>query len=208
MPDFRGEFQSALNVSRETLAQLDQYAALLRKWNPAINLVSKSTIESLWQRHFHDSAQIYRFLPEKPCHWVDLGSGGGFPGLILAILAADNRPDAKFTLVESDLRKATFLQTVIRELRLNADVMAERIEQIPPLNAGILSARALAPLDKLLEYADTHLQPCGIAIFPKGDKFQKELDQAIAHWHFDVEEFTSKTNPNGAILKIGGISRV
>lgn len=208
MPDFRAEFQDEFNVSRETLVRLDQYAALLRKWNPAINLVSKSTIDSLWQRHFHDSAQIYRFLPEKPCHWVDLGSGGGFPGLVLAILAVDTNPKVKFTLVESDLRKATFLQTVIRELHLNADIVAERIEQIAPLKADILSARALAPLDILLSHTSIHLKPSGIAIFLKGEKFQKELDLAFAHWRFDVEEFTSKTNPNGAILKIGGISRV
>jgi 16S rRNA (guanine527-N7)-methyltransferase len=187
---------------------LDQYDALLKKWNPAINLVSKTTIETLWQRHFHDSAQIFQHHPEKACHWVDLGSGGGFPALVLAMFAKECRPTDRFTLVESDVRKVAFLQTVIREVGLNATVIAERIEQTPPLEADVLTARALSSLDKLLEYASHHLKPNGIAIFPKGEKYKKEIDDAFAFWNYDVEEFTSKTNPNGAILKIGGISRV
>ena len=206
--DYCAAFQEEFDVSRETLEKLNQYAALLRKWNPAINLVSKNTIDNLWQRHFHDSAQIYRFQPENACHWVDLGSGGGFPGLILAVLAAKSQPNARFTLIESDLRKATFLRTVIRELELNATVIAERIEETPPLEADILTARALAPLNKLLEYAKHHLKTDGFAIFPKGEKYRREINETVAFWRFDVEEFTSKTNPNGAILKIGGITRV
>jgi len=206
--DYREEFKTAFNVSRETLGRLGQYAALLEKWNPAINLVSKTTIKTLWQRHFHDSAQIFQFHPESVCHWVDLGSGGGFPALVLAVFAKEYSPNDRFKLVESDVRKAAFLQTVIREVGLNAAVIAERIEKTPPLEADILTARALSSLDKLLEYASHHLKPDGIAIFPKGEKYKKEIDDAFALWNFDVEEFTSKTNPNGAILKIGGISRV
>jgi len=206
--DYRKEFKTAFNVSRETLGRLDQYAALLEKWNPVINLVSKTTIETLWRRHFHDSAQIFQFHPLKTSHWVDLGSGGGFPALVLAVFAKERRPDDRFTLVESDVRKVAFLQTVIREAGLNAEVVADRIEKTPPLEADILTARALSSLDNLLEYANHHLKPCGTAIFPKGEKYKKEIDDAFAFWNFDVEEFTSKTNPNGAILKIGGISRV
>ncbi|PHQ99106.1 MAG: 16S rRNA (guanine(527)-N(7))-methyltransferase RsmG [Marinosulfonomonas sp.] len=206
--DYREEFKTAFNVSRETLVRLDQYAALLEKWNPAINLVSKTTIETLWQRHFHDSAQIFQFHPKNACHWVDLGSGGGFPALVLAVFAKEYRPNDRFTLVESDIRKVAFLQTVTREIGLNATVIAERIEKTPPLEADILTARALSSLDKLLEYASYHLKSSGIAIFPKGETYKKEIDGAFAFWNFDVEEFTSKTNPSGAILKIGGISRV
>lgn len=206
--DYREEFKTAFNVSRETLGRLDQYAALLKKWNPAINLVSKSTIETLWQRHFHDSAQIFQFHPQNTCHWVDLGSGGGFPGLVLAVFAKEHGLNDHFTLIESDTRKAAFLQTVIREIGLNATVVAERIEKTPPLDADILTARALSSLDKLLEYAHYHLKFGGIAIFPKGETYKKEIGDAFVLWNFDVEEFTSKTNPNGAILKIGGISRV
>lgn len=209
MPDaYRAGFQGEFNVSRETLDRLDVYAALLRKWNPAINLVSKSTIGALWQRHFHDSAQINRFHPEKPCKWVDLGTGGGFPGLIIAVLAVEAAPESRFLMVESDVRKATFLRTAIRELGVNATVITERIEQTSPLEADILTARALAPLDKLLEFATRHLKPEGIAIFPKGEKYKKEIKEASGRWLFKVDVFTSKTNLNGAILKIGGISRV
>ncbi len=206
--DYRDAFQAEFNVSRETMAVLDNYAALLKKWNPAINLVSKSTIDALWQRHFHDSAQIYQFQPENPCHWADLGSGGGFPALVLAAMAKEDSLETQFTLVESDLRKCTFLRTVIRDLGLNATVITVRIEETEGLGADILTARALASLDKLLEFANQHLSPSGTAIFPKGDRYQAEIAQAKANWRFDLEEIPSKTNPTGAILKIGGISRV
>ena len=206
--DYRDAFQAEFNVSRETMAVLDNYAALLKKWNPAINLVSKSTIDALWQRHFHDSAQIYQFQPENPCHWADLGSGGGFPALVLAAMAKEDSLETQFTLVESDLRKCTFLRTVIRDLGLNATVITARIEETEGLGADILTARALASLDKLLEFANQHLSPSGTAIFPKGDRYQAEIAQAKANWRFDLEEIPSKTNPTGAILKIGGISRV
>jgi len=205
--DYRREFQAEFNVSRETLARLDYYDTMLRKWNPAINLISKSTISALWQRHFHDSAQIYQLIPKKNGHWVDLGSGGGFPGLVLAILAVAD-PTIRFTLVESDQRKSAFLRTAIQELTLNATVITKRIEETEPLEADVLTARALASLDKLLEYTERHLKPEGTAIFPKGEKYKDEIDRAITLWQFDVEEIASKTNPNGAILKIGGITRV
>lgn len=206
--EYRSEFQDAFNVSRETIARLDAYAALIEKWNPAINLISKSTIGTLWQRHFHDSAQIFRFGPPTPCHWVDLGSGGGFPALILSILAVEHCPEHRFTLVESDLRKSVFLQTVIRELNLNATVIAKRIEKIGPLKADILTARALSSLDKLLEYAELHLDPNGFALFPKGEKYKNEIDEAVTRWNYQIEEFKSTTNQHGALLKIGDISRV
>ncbi len=206
--DYRQEFQNAFDVSRETMERLDHYAGLLEKWNPAINLVSKSTIATLWQRHFHDSAQIYQFQAGEARKWVDLGSGGGFPALVLAILALELNPDDDFTLVESDLRKVAFLQTVIRDLGLNAITIAERIEKVAPQNADILTARALSSLDKLLEFAEIHLCPQGVAVFPKGETYKKEIEDAVGQWKFELEETTSKTNPNGAILKIGGIKRV
>ncbi len=204
----RDAFQNRFGVSRETLERLDVYAGLLKKWNPAINLVSKTTIQNLWQRHFFDSAQIYQFKTDKPAKWADLGSGGGFPALVLAILAVDTSPQSSFVLVESDMRKSTFLRTVLRELDLNGVVITKRIEETDPLNADILTARALAPLDKLLEYAALHLNPNGFAVFPKGEKFRSEIKEALAHWHFDVKETASEINPSGALLKIGGISHV
>lgn len=206
--DLRREFLEAFNVSRETIDRFDKYANLLEKWNPAINLVAKTTINTLWQRHFHDSAQIFKLRHENTRHWVDLGSGGGFPALVLSVLAAETNPEDRFTLVESDVRKVAFLQTVIRELGLNATVITERIEKVPPLSADILTARALSSLDRLLGYANIHLNSDGFAIFLKGNTYRKELNDAVAQWNFNVEEIISKTNPNGALLKIGGITRV
>lgn len=206
--DYRQEFQTAFDVSRETIDRLDGYAALVKKWNPAINLISKSTVGALWQRHFHDSAQIYELRQNHPCHWVDLGSGGGFPALVLAIFSKESQPEDRFTLVESDLRKSVFLQTVIRELDLNAVVIADRIEKIPALDADILTARALSSLDNLVGFAELHLNSAGFALFPKGETYKKEIEDAVVSWKFELEEITSETNPNGAILKIGDIKRV
>ncbi|MCA8930663.1 MAG: 16S rRNA (guanine(527)-N(7))-methyltransferase RsmG, partial [Alphaproteobacteria bacterium] len=161
-------FLAERSVSRETLARLAAFAALLEKWNPAINLISAGTVAQIWTRHFLDSAQVFDLADAKSGLWADLGSGGGFPGLVAAILALEERPGLSFTLVESDRRKAAFLSTAARELGLPVRVMAERIEALPPLGADILTARALAPLPVLLGYAERHLQPGGRALFPKG----------------------------------------
>jgi 16S rRNA (guanine527-N7)-methyltransferase len=201
-------FQQEHNVSRETLERLRHYEQLIKKWNPAINLVSKASLSQLWTRHFQDSAQLARFLPDVPAHWADLGSGGGLPGLILAIMAKEQNPDISFTLVESDIRKSVFLSTVVRELSLKVTVLSERIEDIDPLNADFLSARALAPLETLLGFSERHLGPTGIGVFPKGETWETEVKQAGVKWVFGVEDFTSSTNRNGKILIIGGISRV
>lgn len=196
------------DVSRETSERLDHFEMLVRKWNQAINLVARSTLNDLRGRHFLDSAQIFDLAPPEARSWVDLGSGGGFPGIVVAILAANERPDLAVTLVESDRRKAAFLMRSIQELGLNACVLDSRIESTPPLGADVLSARALAPLITLLGYAERHLAPGGIAIFPKGANHQAELDQALEHWRFSYQKEPSKTDAAGVILIIGGISRV
>lgn len=197
---------SPTDVSRETLAKLGLYAALLEKWNPKINLVSRSTIPDLWQRHIWDSAQIYPMAPAGDL-WLDIGSGAGFPGLVAAVLAVQFNPLQKFRLVESDQRKAAFLRTVIRELGLNATVDAKRVEELPAANADILSARALADLSILLTFADRHLSPTGTAIFLKGETWENEVEAARTLWHFECEKRTSQTDPNAAILLIKGIHR-
>ncbi|WP_347311737.1 16S rRNA (guanine(527)-N(7))-methyltransferase RsmG [Defluviimonas sp. SAOS-178_SWC] len=196
------------DVSRETAEKLRRFEALIRKWNPVINLVSRTTIEDLRTRHFLDSTQIFDLAPAGAKHWVDLGSGGGFPGLIVAILAADERPDLSVTLIESDQRKAAFLTTAARELGISPRVITERIETVAPIGADVLSARALAPLDTLLSFAERHLAPGGTAIFPKGANHQAELEQALEHWRFSYQKVPSKTDAAGVILIIGGISRV
>jgi len=197
-----------LNVSRETSERLDTYAALLVKWNPAINLVSKSSLADLQTRHFADSAQLFELCPPTARHWVDLGSGGGFPGLVIAILAAESMPELAVTLVESDGRKAAFLSAVVRETGLHAKVIADRIESLPPLAADVLSARALAPLPQLLAFAEQHLAPGGHALFPKGATHRSEVAESLADWRFDLREHPSKTDPHAVILEIEGVSRV
>jgi 16S rRNA (guanine527-N7)-methyltransferase len=181
---------------------------LLRKWNPSINLVAKSTLGQLWERHFFDSAQILEVSELREGRWVDLGTGGGFPGLIVAILAANERAGISVTCIESDLRKAVFLQTVIRELGIEATVLSDRIEDIPPLSADVVSARALAPLPQLLGYAERHLAENGKAIFLKGAKVAREMKEALETWSFELDTYPSKTDPEASILKIGDIRRV
>lgn len=195
------------DVSRETEERLSHYAALLKKWSPRINLVSRASLPHLRSRHFEDSAQLHA-LPAHPVgHWVDLGSGGGFPGLVIAILAQETGSPVRVTLVESDARKSAFLRTVIRETDLEATVRTERIETTAPLAADVLSARALADLSTLLGFAARHLGPDGTALFPKGATWQQELAEAQSKWQFSSCVDTSVTDPAAVILRVTGVSR-
>ena len=196
------------SVSRETMARLQIYEALLRKWNPAINLVARSTLDDVWGRHFVDSAQIYNLAGKGWSSWADLGSGGGFPGLVIANIAAESQLEAKVILVESDQRKATFLRTVARETGVKLEVIADRAESLAPLAVDILSARALAPLDRLMSFAKRHLSPTGVALFPKGVNHGAELRQALETWRFSYDAAVSETDPAAVIYAIKGISRV
>lgn len=195
------------NVSRETTACLDHYASLLEKWNQRINLVSHASLPDLRNRHFEDSAQLHALAAHPVGHWADLGSGGGFPGLVIAILAQDSGSPARVTLVESDARKSAFLRTVIRETGITAVVRTERVEATDPLNANILSARALADLSTLLGFAARHLAPNGVALFPKGATWTQELSNAQSKWQFSHRVATSKTDPAAVILRVTGVSR-
>ena len=196
-----------MNVSRETMARLETYAALLKKWNPAINLVAKSTLDDLWERHFEASAQVFDLCPDGASVWVDLGSGGGFPGMVVAILAAEARPALKVTLVESDQRKATFLRTVARDCGVMVNVQAVRAETLAQQGADVVSARALAPLADLLAHADRHLRPGGSALLQKGAQAEAEIAEALASWRFTVQRTPSKTDPRAVILMIGELAR-
>jgi 16S rRNA (guanine527-N7)-methyltransferase len=196
-------FTAQVDVSRETLDMLKRYAGLLRQWNSKINLVSPRTLDSLWSRHFLDSAQLLACAPSAG-HWVDLGSGGGFPGAVVAILSGTNQ---RTTLIESDQRKATFLRAVARKT-VPFTVISDRIEEAVPQNADVVSARALAPLPVLLDYVSRHLSPSGLAVLPKGRKADDELREALEHWRFDCETYPSKTDPDAVILTLGEIKRV
>lgn len=201
-------FARAFDVSRETLERLEAYADLLRRWTVRINLVSKSTLDALWERHFTDSAQLLPLGPDSAQRWTDLGSGGGFPGLVIAILAAETRPDLRVTLIESDRRKAEFLRTVARETGISTEVIAGRAEEVPGTAADVVSARALAPLKSLLPLAERHLAPGGVALLPKGAGYRQELDEALETWAFDCDNIPSRTEPGAVILKVGDIRRV
>lgn len=195
------------NVSRETEPRLQLYEALVRRWTARINLVAPATLDGLRTRHLLDCLQIADRVTPAEGLWADLGSGAGLPGIILAIAFADF--PTRFLLVESDQRKAAFLRTAIRELGLqNATVAAARIEGIQPLNAAYLSARALAPLPRLMPYLAKHLARDGQAWLMKGAQWQSELDEAKQYWRFAAEIHSSITQQGAAILKISGVSHV
>ncbi|MGH1458278.1 MAG: 16S rRNA (guanine(527)-N(7))-methyltransferase RsmG [Paracoccaceae bacterium] len=195
------------DVSRETLERLEHFIALLVKWNPKINLVSKASLENLWERHIRDSVQVAQIAVGTRGHLVDLGSGGGFPGVVLAIMR-DEIGLEKVTLIESDQRKCAFLRTALRETDASAEVLSQRIELSPPQSADIVSARALADLAALLGHAERHLASGGLCLFPKGRSWEKEVAGAKKQWQFEHEAIPSKTEAGAVILRIGEIKRV
>ena len=199
---------AGLDVSRETLAALGAYEALLLKWNQRINLVAPSTVECLQQRHIIDSAQLFSLCPPDALHWADLGSGGGLPGVVCAILAQQLAPRMEFTLVESDKRKAAFLTVCKQKFALKLTVRSERAEAVEPLIADIISARALAPLPHLLPLVSRHLSETGLALLPKGKSYATELEAARHEWQFDVEVHSSQTDDFARILTLKDIRRV
>ncbi|MEM8792690.1 MAG: 16S rRNA (guanine(527)-N(7))-methyltransferase RsmG [Pseudomonadota bacterium] len=196
-----------LDVSRETFARLKAYEELLLKWTKRINLISRNTVEDAWARHILDSAQLFPWAQDRPGPWVDFGSGGGMPGLVLAILAGEFPSSPQVHLVESDTRKAAFLSHVCQELKLSAQVRRERIEEITSFHAGLITARALAPLHDLLALAELFLAADTKLLFLKGAKADSELTAALAHWHIDVEVFESRTDPTGRILRLSNVRR-
>lgn len=197
-----------LDVSRETFEKLTAYCDLVRRWNPAINMIAKSTIADVWGRHLLDSAQIFEHCPPTAGTWLDLGSGAGFPGLVVAILAVERQPELRVTLVESDRRKSVFLGEVIRQLGLKAQVMCHRIEDIEPQGADVVSARALAPLSSLCAHASRHLCRSGTAIFLKGAQAADELTAARLKWQFHEVAHPSRTDENATILVVKDIRNV
>lgn len=207
MSDLETHSVAGMSVSRETFEALEAFASLVEKWTPAINLVSKSAIKTLWKRHVIDSAQLFAFCPPSAKRWIDIGSGGGFPGLVIAILAKDALPTLQVTLVESDQRKAAFLRHAAQSLDLSVTVLSNRIEAVANLAADVVSARALAPLGELLGLADRHLCHDGVSLFPKGARHVDELDEARKAWRFDVTIHPSISDPAAATLEIRNINR-
>lgn len=201
------ELSQRFDVSRETMDRLEMLVQGVIKWNKSINLVSKSTISEIWYRHILDSAQLMHAV-DTPRHWVDLGSGGGFPGLVVAALMAQTSPDTKISLVESDSRKCAFLRAMHKDLTLNVTVHETRVEELEPQEADVLSARALSSLNELLEFVERHKRSGGVAIFLKGKTYQSELTEAEKDWHIEYDLLPSITDSSARILKIGNFRRV
>jgi 16S rRNA (guanine527-N7)-methyltransferase len=197
-----------LSVSRETFDRLDAFCLLVKKWNPAINLVSRPDLANLWQRHLLDSAQLFCFVPPEARTLVDLGSGGGFPGIVMGILAKEIRPDLSITLVESDRRKSVFLSEATRLLSLNVKILPERIDEIPPQHADVVSARALAPLTALCGFAFRHMRQTGTAIFPKGRAAVQEIADAEERFRFHLTAAKSMMDAEACVLSLKDIQNV
>jgi 16S rRNA (guanine527-N7)-methyltransferase len=236
-PQFRirgaKDFAGAFDVSRETIARLATYEGLLRQWQKAVNLVAPSTLDAIWHRHFADSAQLLPLAPAART-WVDLGSGAGFPGLVVAILLADGGltptppdpspqggggprggPQASVTLIESNARKCAFLREVVRQTGISAgvavDILSTRIETAATqanLHApDVVSARALAPLDKLLALAAPLFTSSTVGLFLKGRDAATELKAAQSLWNFNVELVPSRTERDGRIVVVRNLER-
>jgi 16S rRNA (guanine527-N7)-methyltransferase len=201
-------FQTAFAVSRETLERLRTYADLLSRWQKTINLVAPSTLDEVWHRHFADSAQLWQHRPDDARTWLDLGSGAGFPGLVLAILDAgsgtDTKPAGRHILVESDSRKAAFLREVARQTGVVVDILCMRVES-PETRAKIgvvdcVTARALAPLPRLLELAAPYFTASTLGLFPKGREVTAEIEEAARAWQFTYALKPSMTGDGSSVL--------
>jgi 16S rRNA (guanine527-N7)-methyltransferase len=196
-------FSRAFSVSRETICRLVTYEALLKRWQKTINLVAPSTLKDVWHRHFADSAQIWALRPESAKSWLDLGSGAGFPGLVLAIMAAEHG-GTQHALVESDNRKAAFLREAAREAGVAVDILCTRIEtseiraKVGEVNC--VTARALAPLPRLAQMAAPYFASGTVGFFLKGREVAAELEEAARTWDFKHELKPSVTDPEGRVL--------
>lgn len=211
LPNSVDSFLAAANLSTDLRDGFDIYAQLLVKWQRHINLVANNTLPYCWRRHFLDSAQILRFLPPHPLTSsgpftiVDMGTGAGFPGMVLALA----RPDIQVHLIDSDTRKMAFLREVAGRTKIrNVMFHVKRLEVLEPMSADILVSRACAPLGRLLNYGLPFITPDTVALFLKGAKAAEELTEARKAWMMTVDSFPSMTDPAGLLLRITDIARV
>jgi 16S rRNA (guanine527-N7)-methyltransferase len=195
------------SVSRETFDRLIAFEGLFRRWATRINLVAPSTLPDLWRRHILDSAQLVRIKPAA-LSWLDIGSGGGFPGAVVAMMLPE-RQGASIDLVESNRKKAAFLQTSLAQLEAPARVHARRIEEAYGLvrKPEIVTARALAPLAKLLGLAEPWLKEGASGLFHKGREYPNEIRESADVWKYDLVEHRSLVDPDGVILEVNNLAR-
>lgn len=192
------DFGSRTSVSRETLARLKAYADILTDWGARHNLVAKSTLPDLWSRHMWDSAQLAPLIPPEAKTLADLGSGAGFPGLVLAAM----RPDLAVTLHEATAKKCGFLRAAAERMGVTVAVVNARMEDLPGQAFDVVTARACAPLPLLLEYAHSFVGPNSVCLFLKGQNVGAELTDATKYWNMQVSQVPSQTDPSGAIVTV------
>jgi 16S rRNA (guanine527-N7)-methyltransferase len=188
-------FAALSGVSRETSARLEAYAGFLREWSARINLIGAATLGDLWRRHFLDSAQLLRYVPAGTRSLIDLGSGAGFPGLVLAISGVPG-----VELVEADARKCAFLREAARITAAPVEIRNTRIAALPPHVVDVVTARGCAPLDRLLVLAQPFIGPDTVCLFPKGERVEQELAAARRDWTMDLTRHASRSDPRGVIL--------
>jgi 16S rRNA (guanine527-N7)-methyltransferase len=195
-------FAAMTGVSRETLARLQAYAMLLTAWSARINLVGRATLDDLWRRHFLDSAQLLPLIPANAANLVDLGSGAGFPGLVLAILGVPG-----VELVEADSRKAAFLREAARRTDAAVTIHGCRIEAVPRHAVDVVTARGCAPLDRLLSLSERFIGPDTTCLFLKGARADEELTVVVKAWTMAVVRHPSRADPNGIVLSLQQVVR-
>lgn len=201
-------FIDTYNVSRETYQKLETYVALLQEWQQKFNLVSNSSLADVWNRHIADSAQLFKYLNNEVDSVYDLGSGAGFPAMVLAVMAQEQYPQIKFTLMESITKKTVYLNAVKQELKLdNVTVINSRSEDLTLPKADVITARAVASLDKLLNCVFKFTNRQTKLIFPKGKSYKEELDEAEKFWNFKLKVDESQTSQDGVILLLENLRR-
>ena len=197
----RAQFLSAFPVSRETEERLARYEALLLQRNQTLSLISATTEDTIWTRHFLDSAQLLPLIPQPERPVVDIGTGAGFPGLVLAILGL---PDVH--LVENNMHKVAFLKAVIEDIGLSVTVHGMKSDAVRPFAAGVVTARALKPLSELIGLGRRFLSADSVCIFPKGRRAEEEMAVAARKWHMKAERFPSMTDPESTIFRLSGVT--
>ncbi len=200
-------FIKEFNVSRETIEKFEIYETQLKKWAPKINLISLSTIDDIWARHFNNSAQILKKFDKLPKSIIDFGTGAGFPGLVLAIFIANEIEEYKVTLVDENHKRISFLRETARAMGLRIEILHSKVEALVPQKYEILTARAFAPLDKLLDLSHTYAQEGARLLFPKGKDVKNEIEIAQRKWNFNFEIEVFDKNSGSCILEILELER-
>lgn len=195
-------FNSRFAVSRETFDKLSTYHDLLLLWQEKINLISPKTIHNVWERHILDSCQFASHIVPRETPIIDIGTGAGLPGIILAILGFPS-----ITLVDSDQKKCVFLQEAAAKLGLETQIISQRVERIRNHNASLIVSRALAPLHQLFTWSSPLLSPSGKCLFAKGENYAKEIEDALVGWQFDINVHPSLTHTDAKLLEISHLTK-